>query len=350
MRRVGLVGYGLAGKVFHAPLVGATPGLRLTAILTSDSGRAAQARQDVPGALVTDRLDEMLAGDARVDLLVVASANASHVPIARRAIAAGVPVVVEKPLAPRSADGRELVQEAERAGVPLTVFHNRRWDDDFLTLQGVLAAGRLGTVHRAESRFERWSPALREHSWREAPEPARGAGLLLDLGSHLVDQALLLFGPVALVSAELDRRRPDSAVDDDVFVALTHHSGVRCHLWASAMASRPGPRFRVLGSLAGFTSYGLDPQERQLRDGWRPGRAGWGERAAGHDATVGVGDDVITVPTVHGAYQVFYRALVDSLDGDGALPVDPWDAVAVLDVLDAARNAAASRSVVPMAG
>ncbi len=350
--RVGLVGYGLSGRVFHAPLIGATPELEVSAVVTSDPRRAASAARDVPGALVVDRLDEVLSGHARVDLLVVATGNSGHVPIARRAIAARVPVVVEKPLAPNAEDGRKLVQEAEDAGVPLTVFHNRRWDGDFLTLRGLLSSGRLGAVHRFESRFERWSPALRERSWREDPDRSQGAGLLLDLGSHLLDQALVLFGPVATVYAELDRRRPASAVDDDVFVALAHANGVRSHLWVSAMAARPGPRFRVLGSSAACTCEGMDPQEQQLRDGLRPGDPGWGRRPVDGQCTVGVGGDVTSVPTAPGAYQAFYEALVPALSGQGPLPVDPWDAVQVLAVLDAARRAAETSTVaaVPHAG
>ena len=345
MIRVGLVGYGLSGRVFHAPLIGATPGLRLTAVVTSDAARATQARQDIPGVLVTDTLDDLLGGEARVDLVVIAAGNAGHVPIAQRAVAARVAVVVEKPLAPTSAEGRTLVQQAEDAVVPLTVFHNRRWDDDFLTLRALLASGDLGVVHRFESRFERWSPSLRESRWREDPDPSQGAGLLLDLGSHLVDQAILLFGPVASVSAELDRRRPASAVDDDVFVALTHVNGVRAHLWASSVAARPGPRFRVLGSRAGFTCFGLDPQEQQLRDGLRPGDPGWGMRPPDQQGTVGVGDEVGAVPAAPGAYQAFYLELVHALEGGGPLPVEPWDAVRVLAVLDAAREAATARTV-----
>lgn len=346
MRRVGLLGYGLAGRVFHAPIIGQTVGLSLSTIVTSDPARAADAAREVPGARVAGNADAVFEGRERADVVVVATGNAAHVPLARRAVRAGIPVVVDKPLAPRAEEGRGLVRAAADAGVPLTVFHNRRWDDDFLTLRSLLDSGRVGTVHRFESRFERWAPDLRAGSWRERADPAQGGGLLLDLGSHLVDQAIVLFGPVASVTAELDRRRAGSEVDDDVFVSLTHAGGVRSHLWASAVAARPGPRFRVLGSRAGFTCDGLDPQEQQLKDGLRPGDPSWGSRPDGAEGMIGVLDDLEAVTMTAGSYETFYDRLVVALDGGGPLPVDPSDAVAVLEVLEAARTAAASRTVV----
>lgn len=340
MRRVGLVGYGLAGRVFHAPLIQRTAGLQVTSVVTSDGARAAQAAKDIPGVRVIDDADALFEEPAEIDVVVVAAANAAHVPLARRAVAAGIPVVVDKPLAPDASSARALVREAEDAGVLLTVFQNRRWDNDFLTVQALVASDRLGNVHRFESRFERWMPALRQDSWREDPRPEAGAGLLFDLGPHIVDQAVLLFGPATVVSAELDRRRPRSEVDDDVFIALAHNCGVRSHLWASAVATRPGPRFRVLGSEAGYVRHGLDPQERQLKDGIGPGDPGWGTQPASQDGTLGVGDSFEPVSTVPGAYETFYSMLVAALDGRGPAPVDPWDAVRVIEILEAARVAA----------
>jgi scyllo-inositol 2-dehydrogenase (NADP+) len=340
VRRVGLVGYGLAGRVFHAPLIRRTEGLQLASVVTSDARRAAQAANDHPGVRVFDSADALFTVDANLDVIVVAAANAAHVPLARRAIEAGVPVVVDKPLAPDARSARTLVRQAEDTGVLLTVFQNRRWDNDFLTVRALVSSGRLGTIHRFESRFERWAPALRLHSWREDPRPETGAGLLLDLGSHIVDQAVLLFGPATVVSAELDRRRTGSKVDDDVFIALSHAQGVRSHLWASAVAPRPGPRFRVLGSKAGYVRHGLDPQEQQLKDGIGPGDPGWGAQAASEDGTLGVGEILTSVPTIPGAYETFYAMVVSALDGRGPVPVDPWDAVRVIEILEAARLAA----------
>jgi predicted dehydrogenase len=221
-RRVGIIGYGLAGRVFHAPLIAATPGLEVGAIVTSDPGRAAQARNNHPGAEVVPDAAAIFARPDPLDLVVVATPNDSHVPLALRSIEAGVAVVIDKPLAAAVADGRRLIERSEAAGVLLTVFQNRRWDNDFLTLRSLLDEGRLGRVHRFESRFQRWRPQLRRDSWREDPDPRRAGGLLYDLGAHVIDQALVLFGPVTSVYAELDRRRAGSIVDDDVFVSLTH--------------------------------------------------------------------------------------------------------------------------------
>jgi len=347
-RRVGLVGYGLAGRVFHAPLVRHTPGLALTAVVTADAGRAAAARHDVADVLVTPDVDRLLDGPDQVDLLVIAAANVAHVPLALAAVAARVAVVVDKPLAPTANEAERVVAAAAEAGVPLTVFQNRRWDGDFLTVQALVGEGRLGVVHRLESRFERWAPALRASSWREDPDPQQGAGLLLDLGAHLVDQARVLLGPVVTVSAELQRWRPGSRVDDDVLVSCGHAGGARSHLWASALSALPAPRFRVLGDRAGFTCHGLDPQEAQLKAGGHPGMPGWGLPPDGVQGTLGAGDDAGPVPLEPGDYGAFYHGVADALAGRGPMPVDPADAVATLRVLQAARQAAESGRVVAL--
>ncbi|MEV4196191.1 Gfo/Idh/MocA family protein, partial [Streptomyces toxytricini] len=268
--RVGLVGYGLAGSVFHAPLVAATEGLVLDTVVTSDPARRAQAEEAYPGVRVTASAEELWSGATAVDLVVVASPNKTHVPLATAALSAGVPVVVDKPLAGTAAEARELAGLADRTGTFLSVFQNRRWDNDFLTVRRLIADGELGDVQRFESRFERWRPQLKG-GWRESGAPEEIGGLLYDLGSHVVDQALVLFGPAAAVYAETDVRRPGAEADDDTFIAITHASGVRSHLYVSATAAQLGPRFRVLGSRAGFVKYGLDPQEAALREGHRPG-------------------------------------------------------------------------------
>jgi scyllo-inositol 2-dehydrogenase (NADP+) len=188
----------------------------------------------------------------------VATSNATHLPLGLAAVQAGLAVVVDKPLALTAAKGRRLVTAARERGVLLTVFHNRRWDGDLRTLQRLLDADALGSVHRFELRFERWRPALRPGAWRELERPEAGGGLLLDLGSHLVDQALLLFGQPRSVYAEVDRRRAGVQGDDDVFVALEHPGGVRSHLWASSLAAQVGPRLRVLGDRGAYVKHGLD--------------------------------------------------------------------------------------------
>jgi predicted dehydrogenase len=345
--RVGLIGYGLAGAAFHAPLIAATPGLRLAAVVTGDAERRRQAERDHPGVVVVTPAERLWTDALALELIVVASPNRTHVPLATAALEAGLHVVVDKPLAPTAAEGRRLVDEARRRGRTLTVFQNRRWDGDFLTLGRLLRDGALGEPLRFESRFERWRPTPKP-GWRERGTPEEAGGILYDLGSHLVDQALTLFGAVTHVYAELDRRRPGVEVDDDTFVALAHASGVRSHLHMSAAAAQPGPRMRLLGSRAAYTKLGLDVQEDALRRGERPDRAGWGEEPAERWGVVGAGDDLRPVRTEPGAYPAFYAGVVAALRDGAAPPVDPNDAVAGLEVIEAARRSAADRRVVAL--
>ncbi|GLY46500.1 Gfo/Idh/MocA family oxidoreductase [Lentzea sp. NBRC 102530] len=334
MTRVGLLGYGIAGRVFHAPLITSTEGMDLVAIVTANPERQAQARAAHPDAKIVTA-DELF--DLDLDLVVVATPNRTHVEYAKRAIAKGVAVVVDKPFAPSSAEAAELITTARAANVPLTVFQNRRWDSDFLTLRKVTA--QLGEVRRFESRFERWVPEIWDN-WREFGDPAEAGGLLYDLGAHLVDQAVQLFGPVRTVYAELDRRRPNAQVDDDVFVALTHENGVRSHLWASAHAANHGPRFRVLGSEGAFEIDGLDEQEDALAAGRRPGRD-WGRED--RTGRLGVLDETVEVAVEPGAYQQFYAEIQA-----GRVPVDPAGAVAALKVIEAAFLSARENEVVEL--
>ncbi|WP_394617769.1 Gfo/Idh/MocA family oxidoreductase [Lentzea sp. JNUCC 0626] len=334
MTRVGLLGYGIAGRVFHAPLISSTEGMDLVAIVTANPERRAHARAAHPEAKIVTP-EELFELD--LDLIVVATPNKTHVRYALKAIGRGVAVVVDKPFAPTSAEAADLVTTAEKAGVPLTVFQNRRWDSDFLTLKKVV--GQLGEVRRFESRFERWVPEIWDN-WREFGDPAEAGGLLYDLGAHLVDQALQLFGPVRTVYAELDRRRPGAQVDDDVFVALTHENGVRSHLWASAHAANYGPRFRVLGSEGAFEIDGLDEQEDALAAGRRPGED-WGRES--RTGRLGVLDETVEVAVEPGAYQQFYAEIQA-----GRTPVDPAGAVAALQVIEAAFQSARENKVVEL--
>jgi len=343
--RVALLGYGLAGAVFHAPLIAAVEGLELAAIVTRDDERRSLARREHPDAALLGSPEEIWERAGDLDLVVVAAANRAHVPLARSAIEAGLAVVVDKPLAASADEGRALVREASERRVMLTVFQNRRWDGDFLTLRELLEQDTLGEVARFESRFERWRPEL-SAGWRESGDPQDAGGLLYDLGSHLVDQALCLFGPAAQVYAELEIRRSGAQTDDDTFVALGHESGVRSHLWMSAVAAQPGPRFRVMGSSAAFVKYGFDVQEESLRAGRRPDGPLWGREPEERWGLLGAGDQLRRVPTVPGAYQRFYEGVVLALRENAPPPVDVEEVVAGLDVLDAARKSAHDQRVV----
>jgi predicted dehydrogenase len=313
--------------------------------VTSDPDRRRQAAAAHPSAVIVDSTDALwsAAADIGVDVVVVAVPNRFHVPVALDALGAGLAVVVDKPLAAAAADGRRVVEQAARRGLLLSVFHNRRWDGDFLTVRRLVHSGALGEVWRFESRYERWRPARRPDGWRERADPADAGGLLADLGSHLIDQAILLFGPPLSVYAELHLRRPGAEVDDDTFVALEHRGGATSHLWASAVAARPGPRFRILGSSAGYVVWGMDPQEQALHDGLSPGSPGWGTSPPSRWGTLGVGDDVAPVPTEPGHYGRFYEGIVASMRDGSPPPVAPGDAVLTLEVIDAARRSAALR-------
>lgn len=342
---VGLVGYGVAGAVFHAPLIEATPGLRLAAIVTRDSARKADARRAHPEAQVLDTTTQLWTIGSQLDLIVVASPNRTHVPLALEAISAGLHVVVDKPLAPTADEGRRLIEKASQSGLMLTVFQNRRWDGDFLTVQRLLSEDAVGTPLRFESRFERWRPVPKP-GWRESGSPEEAGGLLYDLGSHLIDQALVLFGPASHVYAELDRRRSSVEVDDDAFVAVTHDSGVRSHLFMSAVAAQPGPRFRLLGSRGAYVKYGLDVQEAALRRDQRLGATGFGEDPRDSWGHIGAGNDTRPIATEIGKYQRFYELVVEGLRTGGRPPVDPADSVAVLEIIESARISAERRVIV----
>lgn len=345
-RRIAVIGYGLAGSCFHAPFVATTSGLELAAIVTSSAERQAQAAREHPGVRVIDSASALWDQASDLDAVVVAAPNRAHAPLARAAIDAGLAVVVDKPLATSAAEARALIRYAASRGRLLTVYQNRRWDGDFVTLRHLLLDGAVGDPLRFESRFERWRPAARP-GWRQLPSPEEAGGLLFDLGSHLIDQALQLFGPVARVYAELDRRQ-SAAVDNDSFVALTHRSGVRSHLFMSTMAAQAGPRFRLLGTQGAYVKHGMDVQEDALRAGGRPDQPRWGEEPVESWGDLGCGDKIQRVPTSAGAYQEFYRAFERALRGDGPPPVDPNDAALALDVIEAAHRADAARQVVEM--
>jgi predicted dehydrogenase len=329
--RIGIAGFGLAGEFFHAPLIAAVPELRLAAVITGNPGRAARARARYPGVVVGRRVEPVLDG---LDALVVAAPNRVHAELALLAFARGVAVIMDKPLAAAVDDARAVVQAG---GDRLTVFQNRRWDGDFLTVCELVAQGALGPVTRLESRFERFRPDVAAGAWRELADPLEGGGVLLDLGSHLVDQAIRLLGPVSEVHSELDIRRASAAVPDDAFLSLRHADGARSHLYMSAVAPLHGPRFRVGGLTGGFACDGLDPQEAQLRAGMSPLDAGFG--VGGRGRVVGA-DGIAEVELRTGRYLEFYERVPAWLRGEAPPPVEASESLAVQELLAAAAEAA----------
>lgn len=352
--RVAVIGYGLAGAVFHAPLIAKTPGMRVAAIVTNNTERQLQARQHYPDATLLTSAEEIWRDPSHYDLVVVAAPNRAHVPLGIAALNAGLPVVIDKPMAATVSDALRLLEARKHSGKALTIFQNRRWDNDFLTLQKILAADLLGPLTQYESRFERYRVTLRtgSASWRELPEPEEAGGLLYDLGSHLIDQALFLFGKPQRIYAEIGKRRPQTQVDDDTFVVLQFAGGINAHLWMSSTARVAGPRFRVCGLKGTYEKWGLDPQEEALRAGMRPGDANWGveprERWGHISTTVGEIHMDGQIETLPGAYEQYYARLRDALLTGGPLPVEPEGVVDVLRVIEAAQQSAQQGQVITL--
>ncbi|NUR94519.1 MAG: Gfo/Idh/MocA family oxidoreductase [Kribbellaceae bacterium] len=329
MIRVALLGFGVAGRYFHAPFIAADPSYELRCVVTGDEERAAAARTQYPGVSVVP--DPAAVDPSTVDLVVVATPPATHVELTENALRAGLDVVVDKPFAPTSAEAWKLIALAAELGRRLTVYQNRRWDADFLTLQRILAAGELGTVYAFESRFEWWRPDGM-HGWKGETAVADGGGILFDLGSHLIDQAVQLFGPVGEVLADGNRRV--GAADDDTVVILRHTSGTSSRLTMSSVAALPGPRFRVLGSRAGYVKDGLDGQEAALTAGVSPTDPAFGVEPPETWGRLGDVRDAVPIAPERGNYAEFYRLLAR----DGDVPVDPRDAAGVLELIEQAHS------------
>ena len=332
---VGLIGFGLGGATFHAPFISSTPGLRLAAVMTSDPARRRAVAEEYSGARVVDSVDALLALTPALELIAISTPNASHYPLARAALEAGRHVVVDKPFAGTSAQARELVAIAARVGTLAMPFQNRRWDGDFLTLQLLLREHALGDVFRYESRFDRWRAAPKP-GWTRSDAPDRAEDILHDIATHLVDQALVVFGPVLRVYAELTRRHPDVVTCDDAFIALTHANGVSSHLYMSAMAGQPGPRMSVFGSRAAYVKHGLDVQEDALRAGTRPGDAAYGVEPPDRWGMLGGPGISERVPTIRGAYPEFYLGVARAMRDGAPPPVPVADVIAGLEIVEAA--------------
>lgn len=335
--RVGIAGYGMAGRHIHAPLVVAA-GHQVAAVCTSNPGRRAEATSDHPGVVLVDDLQALLAVPG-LDLVVLATPTGDHAAHALAAVRAALPVVVDKPLATSAEEAADVVAAANAAGVPLTVFHNRRYDPEYATLEQVVRSGVLGEVRRAELRWERWRTERRA-GWRGNAEASGGGGVLFDLGSHLVDGAINLFGPVDSVFAELTSTH--SVADDEAFLVCRHAGGVVSHIGASQVTGAPGPRIRVLGSAAAYLLDEFAGEHSIYPDLAAPaGHAGWLYRGADREPVASAETSQVRF------YEQVATALAAS-DPQAAMPVDPRDAVQTAAVIDAARASARDACVVPV--
>ncbi|MCU1549681.1 MAG: putative oxidoreductase [Glaciihabitans sp.] len=335
--RTGIIGFGLAGQIFHEPFLSTNPAFRIDVVATADPARQAIARAKY---VVVDTPAELLSRAGDLDLVVLASPAHVHLEQGLAALEAGAAVVVDKPFAPSVAQATQLIETAERVGRPLIVFQNRRWDGDFLTLRKLIDSGRLGRIHRFESTFERYSSQLRDR-WQDTTPIEQGAGITFDLGSHLVDQALQLFGPATLRRAELRILRDGGASDDDAFLSLEHDSGIISHLTVSRLAAQAGPRFRLLGTESAYTVYELDGQEAALKAGARPDDPGFGQTPASAFGLLGGGSRgsaLETVPTEAGNYAAFYAGVASTVRDGAPPPVDPRSALEALRILEQAHS------------
>ncbi|GAA4991055.1 Gfo/Idh/MocA family oxidoreductase [Yinghuangia aomiensis] len=335
--RIGLAGYGFGGRFFHAPLIASASACDFLGVVTTSRERGAQVAEQW-NRPTYDSLEALARAGA--EAVAISTPASTHASLVRQALELGLAVVCDKPFTLDAATARTTVELAEKLGRPLTVYQNRRWDSDFLTLRALLEAGQLGSLVRYESRFERFAP--------EGEVPVAGGGTLLDFGSHLVDQALVLSGPVARVYAEVHHRADVDCFDDDVFVALTHRNGVQSHLWGSWRQGAPGPRIRATGSTGTFVVDHVDSQEPVLLTGATPATEGdrWGLEPKGHHGEVRRGDQAESAPSARGRWDLFYPAFAAAVRGAGPMPVDPWEAVATATVLDAARASASVGRVV----
>jgi scyllo-inositol 2-dehydrogenase (NADP+) len=351
--RTAVIGYGLAGRVFHCPFVAAVPGLELSAIVVRAADKAAAAHATYPSARIIATLDEALA-DPTIDLIVVGTPNDSHVAIATAALNSGKHVVVDKPMAPSSAEARALIDLSIKVGKVLAPFHNRRYDGDFLTVKKLIHDGTLGRVTQVLSHYDRFRPIQRPNSWKEAAGPA--SGNLFDLGPHLVDQAIALFGTPLAVTASVRFDRDHTDIDDAADIVfdykIAHAVGEQprtlryeCH--ESMLAADPAPRFRVHGTHATYTPILGSPEE--AKSPWLPeAPAAWGTLTLATKRTEPVEYERSKYPTVTGDYRLFYAQVRDAIQGIAPLAIPAEDAFRTIRLLELALQSSHEQRTIPV--
>ncbi|AGP44340.1 oxidoreductase [Serratia plymuthica] len=340
--RVGLVGYGYASKTFHAPLIVGTPGVELAAVSSSDAGKV---HADWPAMTVVSD-PQALFDDPSIDLIVIPTPNDTHFPLAQQAMAAGKHVVVDKPFTVTLSQAQELKRQAEQSGILLSVFHNRRWDSDFLTLKALLKEGALGEVVYFESHFDRFRPEVRQR-WRE--QAGAGTGIWYDLGPHLIDQALQLFGKPQTLFVDLGELRPGSQ-SVDYFHAVLNYGNRRVVLHGTVLAAAETARYIVHGTQGSFIKFGLDPQEDRLKAGERLPQADWGYDM--RDGVVTLSRDGILAEkpllSIPGNYPAYYAAIRDAINGEGENPVPAGDAIKVMEMIELGIESAKQQKALPV--
>jgi scyllo-inositol 2-dehydrogenase (NADP+) len=338
MFNVGLVGFGFAGKVFHAPVIRAVDGLRLTTIVQ----RHGPPDPKYPDVEFVRSVEEML--KRNIDLVVVATPNTSHHPITKQCLLAGHHVVVDKPFTPTLAEAEELVQIAKRQRRIITIYQDRRYTGDFVTVQQVVAEGTLGRIAMYESHFDRFRPELKPNAWREAALP--GSGVWFDIGPHLFDQALLLFGVPDSISADIRIER-DGANVDDAFDVTLYYRHTRAILRASMLRPPVGPTWLVHGTKGSFIKFGMDPQEAALKEGRTPDEPDWDREPEELYGKVIASDATRTIPTLTSSFARYYENVRDAMLGTAQLAVSPEWSLDVMRGLVLAAESSRTHRVVP---
>ncbi|CAN7217801.1 oxidoreductase [Rossellomorea sp. LjRoot5] len=341
--KVGLAGYGFSGQSFHRPLLSHLEEFHIEAVMSSNEEKVVN---DLEGTIVVPSLEDLLQED--IELVVITTPNHLHYSMIKQSLLAGKHVIVEKPFVTNSRDGKELLALAKEKGLHLSVFHNRRWDADFLTIQQLLKEETLGQIFTYEAHFDRFRPTIKDR-WKE--NKIEGGGVLYDLGSHLLDQALTLFGAPEWVQADVfPQRNPDKA--EDYFLITLGYDVLRVQLYSRSIVLDPGPRYQVHGLKGSFVKHGMDRQEDDLKAGKNPVSEQWGvedEENWGVLTTIS-GEEVTSevIPSEKGDYTQFYLGVYGAVRENSSLPVDPEDALQVITIIEACKESAATGRVINM--
>lgn len=341
--KTGIVGYGNGGRLFNATILSSVEGFRITKIMTSNESNINSAHQDFPDAEVVSKFTD-LTKDPEIDLIVITTPNHLHKELAEKALKAGKNVVVEKPFTPTTDEADALIDLASKKNLILSVNHNRRWDSDFLTVKKIIEGNKLGEIVDYEAHFDRFRNEV-PNSWKEVQENA-GSGILYDLGSHLIDQALTLFGPPQEIYADLRKQRKDAEVPDN-FEVLLYYPNMKVTLKASALVKAKGPTYSVHGTKGSFVKYGIDSQEEMLKSGLKPsGNWGWGQESQDIWGTLDVLEESGPVESETGDYRKFYENIYDAITNNAELEVKPQQAREVIRIIELAILSSNEKRVV----
>ena len=341
----GLASFGMSGKVFHGPLLTAHPGFQLKTIVERSKN---EAQKIYPAVRISRAFDDLLS-DPEIELVIINTPDHTHTELTHKALEAGKNVIVEKPFTLKASEGEDLLNFAIRKGKMLSVFQNRRWDGDFLTVKNIVKNETLGRLVEYEAHFDRFRNYIQPNTWKE--DASTGTGTLYNLGSHLIDQALVLFGMPEAVSADIRTLRTDGTVDD-FFEVILHYNNLRVALKASYLVKEPGPRYALHGTQGSFLKYGLDPQEDALKAGQLPNEAGWGTEPESKWGILNTQKDGLhylgKIETIAGNYLAFYDNIYDVLVNKKELAVKPEEAVNVINIIEAAFESNKMRKVVEL--